>query len=85
MDTTQDALVITTSVPAFGAVIYDLGINASYDAAKRGEILTVRVGKKLRVPVLMALAPVLGEKPDPGQLAAIFARLREAEAAKRAA
>ena len=41
----------TLSVPAAGRLYYGLGRNGSYDAAKRGDIPTVRVGRLLRVPV----------------------------------
>jgi hypothetical protein len=42
----------TMSVPDAGRVYYDLGKNASYAAARRGEIVTIRVGRLLRVPVI---------------------------------
>ncbi|MDF3216272.1 DNA-binding protein [Mesorhizobium sp. M7A.F.Ca.CA.001.09.2.1] len=41
----------TVSVPEAGKVFYDLGRNASYDAAKRGDMPTVTIGGKIRVPV----------------------------------
>ena len=41
----------TMSVPQAGRIYYDLGRNASYEAAKRGDIPTIRVGRLLRVPV----------------------------------
>jgi hypothetical protein len=41
----------TISVPEAGACYYDLSRNGSYEAAKRGEIPTIRVGRLLRVPV----------------------------------
>jgi hypothetical protein len=41
----------TISVPEAGRRYYDLSRNGSYDAAKRGEIPTVQVGRLLRVPV----------------------------------
>jgi excisionase family DNA binding protein len=41
----------TMSVPEAGKLYYDLSRNASYEAARRGEIPTVRVGRLLRVPV----------------------------------
>jgi hypothetical protein len=41
----------TMSVPEAGKIYYDLSRNASYEAARRGEIPTVRVGRLLRVPV----------------------------------
>jgi hypothetical protein len=40
----------TASVPEVGRVCYDLCRNASYEAAKRGEIPTIKVGKLLKVP-----------------------------------
>ena len=42
---------LTLSVPEAGARYFGLSRNASYDAAKRGEIPTIRIGKLLRVPV----------------------------------
>jgi len=41
----------TLSVPQAGAIYFGLGRNASYTAAARGEIPTVRIGHTLRVPV----------------------------------
>jgi hypothetical protein len=41
----------TLSVPEAGREYYDLGRNAAYAAAKRGDIPTIRIGKLLRVPV----------------------------------
>jgi hypothetical protein len=41
----------TLSVPDAGRRYYGLGRNGSYDAAKRGDIPTIRVGRLLRVPV----------------------------------
>jgi hypothetical protein len=42
----------TLSVPQAGRRYYDLGKNASYEAAKRGEIPTIKIGARLRVPVI---------------------------------
>jgi hypothetical protein len=39
------------SVPKAGRDYYDLGRNAAYAAAKRGDIPTIRIGKLLRVPI----------------------------------
>jgi hypothetical protein len=39
------------SVPAAGWRYFNLSKNASYDAAARGEIPTIRIGRLLRVPV----------------------------------
>jgi hypothetical protein len=40
--------VLTYDVPEAGAMV-GLGRNASYEAAKRGEIPTVKFGKRLKV------------------------------------
>ena len=42
----------TLSVPAAGKRYFDLGKNASYAAAARGEIPVIRIGARLRVPVI---------------------------------
>jgi hypothetical protein len=42
----------TISVPEAGRRYYDIGKNASYDAARRGEISTIKIGRLLRVPVV---------------------------------
>jgi hypothetical protein len=42
---------LTISVPEAGARYFGLSRNAAYDAAKRGEIPTIAVGRLLRVPV----------------------------------
>ncbi|TPJ27161.1 helix-turn-helix domain-containing protein [Mesorhizobium sp. B2-8-3] len=50
--TLNDALSRPTlSVPDAGAVFYGLGRNGSYEAAKRGDIPTIRIGRKIVVPV----------------------------------
>lgn len=41
----------TLDVPTAGRVYFDLGRNASYEAARRGEIPTIKIGRLLRVPV----------------------------------
>ena len=48
----------TLSVPVAGKQYFDLGKNAAYQAAARGDIPTIRIGRKLRVPV-MALERML--------------------------
>jgi hypothetical protein len=42
----------TISVPSAGRLYYNLGRNDSYEAAKRGEIPVIKVGARLRVPVI---------------------------------
>jgi hypothetical protein len=42
----------TLTVPEAGRIYFDLSRNASYEAAKRGDLPTIRVGRLLRVPVI---------------------------------
>jgi hypothetical protein len=42
---------LTLSVPAAGKRYFGLSRNAAYDAAARGEIPTIKIGRLLRVPV----------------------------------
>jgi hypothetical protein len=42
----------TLTVPEAGREYFGLGRNASYEAARRGEIPTIKIGKLLRVPVV---------------------------------
>ena len=42
----------TLSVPQAGREYFDLGRNASYEAARRGDIPTIKIGRLLRVPVV---------------------------------
>jgi hypothetical protein len=42
----------TLAVPDAGRRYFDLGRNASYEAARRGDIPTIRIGRLLRVPVV---------------------------------
>jgi hypothetical protein len=50
----------TLSVPEAGKEYFNLGRNASYEAAARGDIPTVRIGRKIRVPIV-ALERILNE------------------------
>jgi Helix-turn-helix domain len=50
----------TISVPEAGKRYFDLGKNASYEAARRGELPVIKIGGKLRVPVI-ALERMLSE------------------------
>ena len=56
----DDDIPKTMSVPAAGKQYFDLGKNASYAAAARGEIPIVKIGSRLRVPVV-ALERMLAE------------------------
>jgi hypothetical protein len=49
---TKDCDVKTMSVPTAGKVYFGLGRNGSYEAAKRGEIPVIKIGARLRVPVV---------------------------------
>ena len=40
-----------TSVPDAGRTYFNLGRGASYEAARRGDIPTIRIGRKLLVPI----------------------------------
>jgi hypothetical protein len=42
---------LTISVPEAGERYFGLSRNGSYDAAARGEIPTIKIGRLLRVPV----------------------------------
>jgi hypothetical protein len=42
----------TVSVPEAGRHWLGIGRNASYEAARRGDIPTIRIGRLLRVPVV---------------------------------
>jgi hypothetical protein len=55
------------SVPAAGAKYFNLSRNGSYDAAARGEIPTIKVGRLLRVPVraMERLLDEAGKAPRP--------------------
>lgn len=50
----------TYSVPEAGRMA-NLGKNASYEAAKRGEIPTIRFGKTIRVPAMAWDRKLAGE------------------------
>ena len=42
----------TLSVPIAGKQYFDLGKNASYEAARRGDLPVIQIGGRLRVPVV---------------------------------
>lgn len=51
----------TIPVPEAGALFFGLGRNAAYDAARRGDFDTIKVGGRIVVPVA-PLAARLGMK-----------------------
>lgn len=56
----------TIPVPDAGAVFFGLSRNGSYDAAKRGDFDTIRIGGKIVVPVA-PLAARLGLRMKIGE------------------
>jgi hypothetical protein len=48
---TTDTSEKTLSVPEAGRRYFDMGRQAAYGAAKRGDIPTIRIGRLIRVPV----------------------------------
>jgi hypothetical protein len=61
----DDEGVKTMSVPAAGRKYFDLGRNASYEAAHRGDIPTIKIGRKLRASVI-ALDRMLEQAGEKG-------------------
>lgn len=59
----------TISVPDAGRVFFGLARGASYDAAKSGDIPTIKIGGRLVVPVV-PLAEKLGLRSPLGEHAA---------------
>jgi Helix-turn-helix domain len=55
---------LTISVPEAGRRYFGLCRNAAYDAAARGEIPTIKIGRLLRVPV-RALERILDHASEP--------------------
>jgi excisionase family DNA binding protein len=54
---------LTISVPEAGRLL-GLGRNASYDAARRGELPVLRFGRKLRVPIVAFERLLADTKPS---------------------
>jgi helix-turn-helix protein len=54
---------LTMSVPDAGKRYFGLSRNAAYDAAARGDIPVIRIGRLLRVPV-RALERMLDQASD---------------------
>jgi len=55
---------LTLSVPEAGKRYFGLCRNAAYDAAARGEIPTIKIGRLLRVPI-RALEAMLDRAGEP--------------------
>jgi hypothetical protein len=60
----KDETPITISVPEAGQRYFGLSRNAAYEAAARGDIPTIRIGRLLRVPV-RALERMLERASEP--------------------
>ena len=58
----------TISVPDAGKLFFGLARNAAYDAAKAGDIPTVKIGGRIMVPVA-PLAEKLGLRANIGRAA----------------
>ncbi|WP_152048247.1 MerR family transcriptional regulator [Aureimonas psammosilenae] len=58
----------TISVPDAGALFFGLKRQGAYEAAKRGDIPTIKLGRRMVVPVV-ALAEKLGLKARVGEAA----------------
>ena len=56
---------LTLSVPEAGKRYFGLSRNGAYDAATRGDLPTIRIGRLLRVPVraLERMLDRAGERP----------------------
>jgi excisionase family DNA binding protein len=48
---TETTQPLTLSVPEAGRKYFNLSREGSYEAARRGELPTIRIGRLLRVPV----------------------------------
>ena len=53
---------VVTSVPIAGKQLFGLGKHASYEAARRGDIPVIRIGRRMLVPI-RALEEMLGLLP----------------------
>ena len=60
----SDEAPLTLTVPEAGKKYFGLSRNGAYDAAKRGEIPTIKIGKLLRVPI-RALEAMLDRASEP--------------------
>ncbi len=58
----------TCSVPEAGRVFLGIGRDASYEAAKRGEIPTIKIGGRVLVPIA-ALEKLLSDSYRGGAVA----------------
>jgi hypothetical protein len=61
---------LTISVPEAGKRYFGLSRNGSYNAAARGDIPTIRIGRLLRVPVRRLERKLDGARDDKSSAAA---------------
>jgi hypothetical protein len=61
----SDEAPLTLTVPEAGKKYFGLSRNGAYDAAKRGELPVIKIGRKLFVPIraLEAMLDHAGERP----------------------
>jgi Helix-turn-helix domain len=60
----SEETTLTMSVPTAGKKYFGLSRNGAYDAAARGDLPTIRIGRLLRVPV-RALERMLDRASEP--------------------
>lgn len=53
-------LPVTVAVPLYAKLTFAMSEDTAYAAAKRGDIPTIKIGGKIRVPVRVALAKIAG-------------------------
>jgi hypothetical protein len=80
-------LPVTVGVPQYARLVFGiLAEDTAYAAARRGDIPTIKIGGKLRVPVRVALARVAGGDAETLRaMTADFAAQLERETAGQAA
>jgi hypothetical protein len=59
----EKSLPLTMSVPKWGRLAFEISENPSYAAADQGDIPTIEMGGKRRVPVRVALRQLAGDDP----------------------
>lgn len=79
-------LPVTVGVPLYARLVFGMGDDSAYAAARRGDIPTIKIGGKLRVPVRVALSKLAGDNPEvlravTEDFASNFSRMKATEAA----
>lgn len=72
----QNAARVTMSIPSAGEKL-GIGRNAAYEAAHRGEIPVIRIGKRLLVPVAAFEAMLAVQSKQQLAAAELVRRLRD--------